>query len=267
MYVKVTKISEISGGKIDFQLRVRVINLWTTPDRTNPQDEGVVHMIFMDKECGRIHATIRKDLISKFRDSVEDGSAYVLERFMVAKNDATFRSTPHKHKLNFMRGTKVFKVKALEIPPNHFEFMSFHDILASTKDDQFLDVIGHVVKKNVMKETEKNGKISKVMDATLEDLEGNRVHCTLWDDFAVKMEQFLDTHDSSLPVIIILQLCKLKMYLGAMRISLEGSVTLIFGVTEMSNNRIVHFKISPFIGVRTTLISPTTTKYKAFYQA
>ncbi|MCI09205.1 replication protein A 70 kDa dna-binding subunit, partial [Trifolium medium] len=39
------------------------------------------------------------------------------------------------------------------------------------------------------------------MDATLEDLEGNRVHCTLWDDFALKMQQFLDTHDSSLPVI------------------------------------------------------------------
>jgi hypothetical protein len=43
---------------------------------------------------------------------------------------------------------------------------------------------------------------------------GNRVHCTLGDDFAEKMQQFLDDHDSSLPVIIILQLCKLKKYLG-----------------------------------------------------
>jgi hypothetical protein len=35
----------------------------------------------------------------------------------------------------------------------------------------FIDVIGHVVKKNAMKETKKNGKINKVMNATLEDLE------------------------------------------------------------------------------------------------
>jgi hypothetical protein len=34
-----------------------------------------------------------------------------------------------------------------------------------------IDVIGHVVEKNAMKETEKNGKTNKVMDATIEDLE------------------------------------------------------------------------------------------------
>jgi hypothetical protein len=35
----------------------------------------------------------------------------------------------------------------------------------------YVDVIGHVVEKDVIKETEKNGKKSKVMDITLEDLE------------------------------------------------------------------------------------------------
>jgi hypothetical protein len=34
-----------------------------------------------------------------------------------------------------------------------------------------VDVIGHVVEKNDMKETEKNAKISQIIDATLEDLE------------------------------------------------------------------------------------------------
>ncbi|WJX67319.1 DNA helicase [Trifolium repens] len=82
-----------------------------------------------------------------------------------------------------------------------------------------LDVIGHVVEKNAVRETEKNGKKSKVMDITLEDLEGDRVHCTLWDEFAKRMHRFLDGHDSSLPVVIILQQCKLKKFLGAMGIS------------------------------------------------
>jgi hypothetical protein len=34
-----------------------------------------------------------------------------------------------------------------------------------------IDVIGHVEEKDVVKETEKNGKRSKVMDNVLEDLE------------------------------------------------------------------------------------------------
>jgi hypothetical protein len=35
----------------------------------------------------------------------------------------------------------------------------------------YTDVIGHVAEKDVLKETEKNGKKSKVLDLTLEDME------------------------------------------------------------------------------------------------
>ncbi|PNY15141.1 replication protein A 70 kDa DNA-binding subunit [Trifolium pratense] len=233
MYVKKTRISEITGGKIDFQMKVRVINLWSTPDRSNPNEQGALHMIFLDKDCGKIYATVRKDLLSQFKDDIEDGAAYVVERFMVGKNDTSYKSTSHKHKLNFMRGTKMIKVKASDIPANHFDFMPFTEILASAKEDQFLDVIGHVVEKNALKETQKNGKISKLMDATIEDLEGNRIHCTLWDDYAIKMQQFLDGHDPSLPVIIILQLCKLKKYLGVMGVSNSFYGTKLFLNADM----------------------------------
>ncbi|KAK2454686.1 replication protein A 70 kDa DNA-binding subunit [Trifolium repens] len=219
MYLQKTKIAEISAGKIDLELQVRVINLWTTPDRNNPAEDGAIHMIFLDQDCGKIHATVRKDLIPLFKDEIREGCTYVFERFMVAKNDVAFRSTLHKHKLNFMRRTKVFRISGTEIPQNHFDFMPFDEILSKTNEDQLLDVIGHVVEKNDIKETEKNGKISKIIDATLEDLEGNRIHCTLWDDYALLMQRFLDTHDPSLPVVIIIQLCKLKKYLGVMGIS------------------------------------------------
>ncbi|MCH83941.1 replication protein A1-like protein, partial [Trifolium medium] len=86
MYVRKTKVAEICGGKIDFQLRVRVINLWTTPDRANSTEEGALYMIFLDEE--------------------------------------------------------VFKVKAIEIPKNHFDFMPFQEILAKTSEDQLLGVMG-----------------------------------------------------------------------------------------------------------------------------
>ncbi|KAK2428601.1 replication protein A 70 kDa DNA-binding subunit [Trifolium repens] len=160
MYLQKTKIAEISAGKIDLELQVRVINLWTTPDRNNPAEDGAIHMIFLDQDCGKIHATVRKDLIPLFKDEIREGCAYVFERFMVAKNDVAFRSTLHKHKLNFMRRTKVFRIGGTEIPQNHFDFMPFDEILSKTNEDQLLDVIGHVVEKNDIKETEKNGKIS-----------------------------------------------------------------------------------------------------------
>jgi hypothetical protein len=50
MYLQKTKIAEISAGKIDLELQVRVINLWTTPDRNNPAEDGAIHMIFLDQD-------------------------------------------------------------------------------------------------------------------------------------------------------------------------------------------------------------------------
>lgn len=158
----------------------------------------------------------RKNLLPIFKDQIEEGSTYVLEKFMVAQNDPTFKTIAQKYKLNFMGGTNVFKVNATEIPERLFKFFLFLDILATHKEDRLLDVIGHVVEKDTIKETVKDGKSNKVLDATLEDLEGNRIHCTMWDDYAVKMQHCLDTHDSSLPMVVIFQLCKLKKYYGVM---------------------------------------------------
>ncbi|WJX78028.1 hypothetical protein P8452_61291 [Trifolium repens] len=47
----------------------------------------------------------------------------------------------------------------------------------------------------------------------------------------------------------------------------EGKV-LTFGAPKASNNRVIHFKIRPFIGVRTTFIKPAIGgPHRAFYQA
>jgi hypothetical protein len=64
--------------------------------------------------------------------------------------------------------------------------------------------------------------------------------------------------------------CQLSGQWGAIcRVrNLAEGVTIKFGVTNPSNNSVIHFKISPLIGVRTTLIAPTTSGgHKAFYQA
>ncbi|GAU38760.1 hypothetical protein TSUD_64910 [Trifolium subterraneum] len=46
----------------------------------------------------------------------------------------------------------------------------------------------------------------------------------------------------------------------------EG-ITVKFGVTHASDNRVIYLKIAPFIGIRTTLIgSQMAAGYKAFYQ-
>ncbi|WJX46007.1 hypothetical protein P8452_32848 [Trifolium repens] len=160
-----TLISAVVLGKLDFQVRVRVIHLWIVPDRMKPTEDGTIQMLFLDDKCHKIQATVQKDLIPKYMDQLEEGSAYVFEKFMVGSKDAFYKSIGHKYKLNFMTSTTVFKVTAPEI-------------LNATDESRLVDVIGHVVEKGVVKETIVKRKKSKVTNLTLKDLENNRLHCS-----------------------------------------------------------------------------------------
>lgn len=82
---------------------------------------------------------MRKHLVPQFKDQFEEGSIYVTEKLMVAHNDSTFKTTPHKYKFNLMGGTTIFKLKdSNEIPKRHFQFMTFLEIMACNKEDRLI---------------------------------------------------------------------------------------------------------------------------------
>jgi len=41
-------------------------------------------------------------------------------------------------------------------------------------------------------------------------------HCSLWESYAERMDAYLTVHSSNNPVVVVLQLYKLKKYYGAM---------------------------------------------------
>ncbi|AES68657.2 hypothetical protein MTR_3g011240 [Medicago truncatula] len=70
---KLRKFDEIVGGKIEFQIQGRVLNLWTTPDRFNATDVGMIHMILVDAEMtGPIVVPLADDLLATPRTTIED---------------------------------------------------------------------------------------------------------------------------------------------------------------------------------------------------
>lgn len=65
-----------------------------------------------------------------------------------------------------------------------------------------------------MKDKDGNGKRSKLLDITLEDTEGTRIHCSLWDTYAERMDAYLTMRNSTSPVVAAIQLGKLKNTMG-----------------------------------------------------
>ncbi|XP_039687911.1 uncharacterized protein [Medicago truncatula] len=142
----------------------------------------VAHIWLMKRflHGGRIHATGRKDLVAKFRSMVQEGGTFQLENAIVGFNESPYKFKP------------------------------FNEILSSTVEEVSTDVIGHVIERGDVRETEKDGRKSRVTDLTLEDLENNRLHCSLWGEHVDKIVTFFGNHDNDTPTVLILQFCKTR---------------------------------------------------------
>lgn len=52
MASRVNFISEIVPGKINWKLEVRIIRLWTLPEKKNPLNTNSLEMILLDEKVG-----------------------------------------------------------------------------------------------------------------------------------------------------------------------------------------------------------------------
>ena len=69
---------------------------------------------------------------------MEEGAAYEVENVLVTRNDPKYGTTLHKFRLNLIDKTKFTKIDAAKIPDNHFDFVSFAEILESDKEERII---------------------------------------------------------------------------------------------------------------------------------
>ncbi|KAL2921030.1 Replication protein A 70 kDa DNA-binding subunit E [Bienertia sinuspersici] len=201
-------------------IKIKVIRLWTTPDFYNPENQYSIEMVFVDEKGDKIQATVKRSLLLRFGSILHEGRVYSISRFGVGQQSGDYRPAKHAYKMNFLSTTTVEQLFELDIPISGYNFVCFRDILSNKLDDKYLvDVIGGVTEVSKLEITERNGKMNKRLEIELEDLEQNRLNCTLWGEFADIMTTYLSTHHGN-PIIIIIQFAKIKTWKG------ESCVTL-----------------------------------------
>ena len=76
----------------------------------------------------------------KIRSVLEEGAAYEVENVLVTHNDPKYQITMHKFRLNLIDKTKFIKIYVAKIPVNHFDFVSFAEILESEREDRIIGI-------------------------------------------------------------------------------------------------------------------------------
>jgi len=95
-------------------------------------------MIFVYTQLGKIHATAKKVLVPKIRAVVQEGQAYEIQNVLVTHAEPKYQMTGHRFRLNLIDRTVFKKIDHSSIPAFHFDFISFREILDSTREDKFV---------------------------------------------------------------------------------------------------------------------------------
>ncbi|GAU12842.1 hypothetical protein TSUD_73290 [Trifolium subterraneum] len=96
-----SQISEINSDKATWNFKAKIIRLWQVSDFNRNTLPFSIEMVLMNNDGGRIHATIKKTLIYKFKNDLIEGKVYCFENLGVSTNGGAYRTTHHPYKMNF----------------------------------------------------------------------------------------------------------------------------------------------------------------------
>ncbi|XP_057757693.1 uncharacterized protein LOC130976781 [Arachis stenosperma] len=187
-------VNKINPEKEAWNLKVRVIRLWTVPTFTGQLLPNFMEMILVDESGCKIQATVRKTMIYRFKQLLTEG------RFRTTVRDAICDFIPKS---------------ALTISP-------FTELLETKEDSDFLvDVVHLLVSVSEEKEYDKDGKKMKmaVMELAKND---HRIRCALFGEYVDELNRFLSSGYAEQPVVV-LQLAKVKVFRGLYHVNFHFS--------------------------------------------
>ncbi|KAG5606904.1 hypothetical protein H5410_028396 [Solanum commersonii] len=209
MALQYNTITEITNNSMNWNLKVRVIRFWTTPDKYKPDIPYSMELILQDEKGDRIHASIDKYTIKYFRDKIYDHGLYRMKYFVIASYHSKFKSNSHKHKLIFTQNTIVTKLEDSSFHMDVFKLRTFDEVAIqhNTDENQLIDVVGHVVSYEPIQLSKQGDNSSSFMNIVVEDEKKNNISATLWGDLAFQMQSHLSGSTDE-PLIVVLQLMK-----------------------------------------------------------
>lgn len=194
--------------------------MFETPEYRNKNEVFSYDCVLHDKTGTRIHATIGKTLIPKFKPILCEGKVYAFMNYVVAENSSRYKTTTSNYKLLIFNQTRICEVTDDNFPAHIYNFKSFEEIkkLKNTHEGQMFDVIGAIGSCYKPETREANGTSTKLVDIVLEDEQRRTLACTLWEEYANQLLEYLKKEPKE-PVATIIQFCRPTNYKGELKVT------------------------------------------------
>ncbi|GJX54837.1 nucleic acid-binding, OB-fold protein [Tanacetum coccineum] len=181
----------------------------------------------LEAQRNAIQANVGKADIAYFSSLLLDGAAYKISKFICNLTNNYQQTLETATTLRFWRYTSFESIPADAFPKHHFNFISYNqlnnklpqpDAPATQKQPSLTDYIGCLIRVGDVQTFRSAGsKITAVRKLDIENLNGDIVELTLWDEMAktFKKDEF---ESMPKPVIFAVSSCNVLEYGGMLQL-------------------------------------------------
>ncbi|XP_022032870.1 uncharacterized protein LOC110933982 [Helianthus annuus] len=177
-------VNDLNPGKDMWNMKARIIRKWNKGYKMD--------LIFIDEKGAKNQEGIKTHLIHVFDGQLQEDAVVILSKFGVGENKDLYKVVVQPYKINFYRCTTVTPVRDWQGVEYGFNFRAYEDILQGEALNVLsVDVAGSVICCGDLQIFDRPPKQTKKMNFDTEDLEGKVLRCTVWNDYALQIKDFI----------------------------------------------------------------------------
>ncbi|PWA94260.1 replication protein A 70 kDa DNA-binding subunit D [Artemisia annua] len=212
----ISYLDEITSNEECSTIKVKIIHIWkstTTLMDSSSNDENI-NMLLMDEKGNKIHACTNHYVLKLCRPMLKKDNCILLSNFNLYTGLEGMQLTNHDGKIYFKKNTSISVVQDFNFVRDGFEFIEYHDIITDEKYSKLaFDIIGLISSKPKLKAIYYRKKTVIVSEFKLQNLNGDEVNVTLWEDNADKLDNYLSQeYIQNEPIVLVIQLAKINTW-------------------------------------------------------
>ncbi|XP_048609005.1 uncharacterized protein LOC125584500 [Brassica napus] len=175
-----------------WKIKMKVIRLW------KQYSAGGGETIEMS---GKIHASVKKELVAQFDHFLRQGYPLMLINFSVTHSCGSYRTTTHAYMISFLSTTRVRSCEQLPEDLSGFEPVKYKYVLDRTLNPDYLvDIIGQIVEISHIDHIYVNGKETEKISLEFDE----RLPMVLWGKFACDVCEAMQVQNEHSTVLVLL---------------------------------------------------------------
>ncbi|KAI3735079.1 hypothetical protein L6452_14567 [Arctium lappa] len=215
MSVKIAQTADLKPGDGDRAIDIKVLRSWTPYGKRNE-----CCFLLIDKQGNPIQAYANSNDKSHFQTPIKVGSCYRVTNFICEKSRTYMVIVPHKTSIRVGKAARFEEIPDTDFPLHYFNFSPYDHLSNKTNKHEILtDYIGKI--DDISDLLIRKG--ATIIKMRLEDLSGNIIEATFWDDIARKLHTEATTVVES-PTIAAITSMKVTKYYEVKSLFFDNAV-------------------------------------------